>query len=97
MEITRSDVENVAQLAKLKFDDDEIDQLRQQMSSIISYFEKLSELNTDDVAPLSHVLDITNRMRPDEVRESLPQDIALSNAPVSKRGYFSVPKVISND
>jgi aspartyl-tRNA(Asn)/glutamyl-tRNA(Gln) amidotransferase subunit C len=97
MEITIRDVENVARLAKLKFNDDEKIKLCQQMSSIISYFEKLSEINTDDVEPLSHVLEITNRMRSDELRDSLSQDAALSNAPASKHGYFSVPKVISND
>ncbi len=97
MKITLNDVENVARLAKLRFKDVEKNQLQTQMTDIISYFEKLSELDTSDVAPLSHVLDITNRMRPDTLKVSLPQDDALKNAPSAHKGYFSVPKVISNE
>ncbi len=97
MKITISDVDKVARLAKLKFSRQEKTALQQEMSSIISYFEKLSELDTDNVLPLSHVLDITNRMRPDVPETSLSRDKALQNAPASKQGYFCVPKVISNE
>jgi aspartyl-tRNA(Asn)/glutamyl-tRNA(Gln) amidotransferase subunit C len=95
MAITIADVEKIAKLAKLKFSEDEKEKLTVQLAQIIAYVEKLNELNLQNVMPTSHVLDLKNVMRDDEVREGLSQEQALMNAPARHGGFFSVPKVIS--
>lgn len=94
MAITKEDVEKVAKLAKLKFTEEEKEKFTQQLAQIVSYVEKLKELDTEGVEPTSHVLDIKNVFREDKVKESLSQEEALANAPSKKNSYFSVPKVI---
>ena len=95
MGITRADVEKIATLAKLKFSDDEKEKLIEELAQIIAYVEKLNELDLENVPPTSHVLDLKNVMRDDEVRSGLSQEEALMNAPAKHRGFFSVPKVIT--
>lgn len=97
MAITKSDVEKVAHLAKLKFSETEIEKFTHQLSDIVTYIEKLNELDTERTPPTSHVLELTNVMREDEVQQWFGQQKALENAPAKKMGFFSVPKVISND
>ena len=96
MPITIDDVDKIAILAKLKFSPEEKKKFTEQMAQILTYFEKLNELDTDDVPPTYHVLDIKNVMREDKVEPWLTQEEALANAPASKLGFFSVPKVIGN-
>ncbi|MEK6576757.1 MAG: Asp-tRNA(Asn)/Glu-tRNA(Gln) amidotransferase subunit GatC, partial [Nitrospirota bacterium] len=81
MAISKEEVERVAKLARLLVSEEEKDVLARQLSSILTYVGKLNELNTEGVEPLSHVIDIKNVFREDRVRESLSQDLALSNAP----------------
>ncbi len=64
------------------------------MDSILSYMDKLNQLDTTDIDPTSHVLPIKNVFRKDEVRPSLSLEEALSNAPDRKNGFFRVPRVI---
>jgi aspartyl-tRNA(Asn)/glutamyl-tRNA(Gln) amidotransferase subunit C len=97
MVITKSDVEKVAQLAKLKFSETEKERFAHQLSDIVGYMEKLNELDTSDVPVTSHVLNITNVMREDKMEPWLSQDEALANAPVKRMGFFSVPKVIAHE
>jgi len=97
MAITKSEVEKIADLAKLKFTEDEKDKLTQELAQIIAYVEKLNELDLENVPPTSHVLDLKNVMRDDKVRSGLSQEQALMNAPARHDGFFSVPKVISVD
>ena len=66
------------------------------MNSILAYMEKLNELDTTNVEPLSHVMDITNVFREDETRPSLPREKALGNAPDRSEKFFKVPKVIAS-
>jgi aspartyl-tRNA(Asn)/glutamyl-tRNA(Gln) amidotransferase subunit C len=97
MAITKTDVEKIAKLAKLKFSEDEKEKLTEELAQIIAYIEKLNELDLENVAPTSQVLDLKNVMRDDEVRSGLSQEEALMNAPARHGGFFSVPKVISVD
>jgi len=97
MAITISDVEKIAQLAKLKLTQDEKEKFTKELSQIIVYVEKLNELNLENVSPTSHVVDLKNVMREDEVKPWLNQEEALMNAPARHGGFFSVPKVISTD
>src|SRR5262245_64330624 len=98
MPITGSDVEKIAELARLELTAEEIQLFTEQLISIIGHIEKLNELDTTDVAPMSHCTpageDAEHELREDRVRESLGQQIAVENAPDSEAGYFRVPKVI---
>jgi aspartyl-tRNA(Asn)/glutamyl-tRNA(Gln) amidotransferase subunit C len=94
MKITRQEVEHVATLARLELSEQEQEKLTAQLSNILTYVEKLNELDTKDVAPTSHVLDITNVIRDDTPDKSLPQDRALANAPDKAAGHYKVPKII---
>jgi aspartyl-tRNA(Asn)/glutamyl-tRNA(Gln) amidotransferase subunit C len=92
--ITREDVEHVAELARLELTAAEKEQFSAQLNSILTYIEKLSELNTTDVEPTSHVLPMSNIFRDDEVRPSLDRDRVLQNAPQESHFFFKVPRII---
>ena len=94
MSVTLQEVEKIAQLAKLSFSEEEKQKFTEQFNQILAYMEKLNELDTENVEPTAHVLELKNVMRRDEVKEWLSQEEALRNAPRKKDGYFSVPKVI---
>lgn len=94
MPVTIEDVEKVAALAKLQFSDDEKATIARQLDEIVEYVEKLQQLDTDDVPPTSHVIELVNVLRDDKAEPCLSQEEALHNAPAKKNGYFSVPKVI---
>ena len=94
MAITIEQVEHIARLARLQFSDAEKEMLSEELSQILQYMEKLNELDTEGVEPLSHPTELVNIMRPDEVQPSLTQEEALKNAPSKQDGFFKVPKVI---
>lgn len=94
MKITRKDVEHVALLARLEIAEDQIEKFTEQLDAILEYADNLSQLDTAEVRPTAHVLPVHNVMREDEVRPSLPRDLALQNAPHAENGYFKVPKII---
>jgi aspartyl-tRNA(Asn)/glutamyl-tRNA(Gln) amidotransferase subunit C len=98
MPITRIDVEKIADLARLELTAQETDLFTEQLGSIIGYVEKLNELDTTDVPPMSHCApgggDAEYAKRDDKVRPSLGQKLAVENAPDSEGGYFKVPRVI---
>lgn len=94
MSIQTKDVEHVAKLARLHLTDDEREMFTEQLNAILQYAEKLNELNTDDIAPTTHVLHLSNVMREDEVKESLPPEKVFRNAPDEEDGQFKVPAVL---
>ena len=98
MPITRSDVEKIADLARLELTAEETDLFTEQLSSIIGYVEKLNELDTTNVPPMSHCAPAGGygeyARRDDQVRASIGQKLAVENAPDSDGGYFKVPRVI---
>jgi aspartyl-tRNA(Asn)/glutamyl-tRNA(Gln) amidotransferase subunit C len=94
MKISRQEVEHVARLARLELAVQEEDKLTDQLSNILTYVEKLNELDTKGVLPTSHVLDINNVMRSDTPEEGLTQERALANAPEKAAGHYKVPKII---
>ena len=94
MKITISEIEHVAQLARLSFEPDEIRDFARQLNDILGYIGKLEELDTNSIKPTTHALELTNAFREDESRPSLPVDEALSNAPEHENGLFVVPKII---
>ncbi len=94
MKITRKEVEHVASLARLALKEEEMEQFTEQLSEILTYVEKLNELDTQNVEPTSHVLPVNNVMREDEATISLERRKALANAPDRTEEFFRVPKVI---
>jgi len=94
MKISKDEVVKVAELARLEFTDEELDEFTEQLGNILTYIEKLGELDTTGVEPTSHVLDIATPLRDDKVARWLTQEEALSNAPDVEDGYFAVPQVI---
>ncbi|MDH4164462.1 MAG: Asp-tRNA(Asn)/Glu-tRNA(Gln) amidotransferase subunit GatC [Nitrospirota bacterium] len=94
MKITKKEVEHVAKLGRLELSDQETDKLTSQLSNILTYVEKLNELDTKSIEPTAHILDIKNVMRDDVAMPSLPQEKALANAPDKAAGHYKVPKII---
>jgi aspartyl-tRNA(Asn)/glutamyl-tRNA(Gln) amidotransferase subunit C len=96
MEITQKEVENVAKLARLELSDDEKVTFARQLSAILTYMDQLKTLDTTGVEPTATVLPTDNVFRDDEVRPSLPQEKALSNAPDQLDGFFRVPRILED-
>jgi aspartyl-tRNA(Asn)/glutamyl-tRNA(Gln) amidotransferase subunit C len=94
MAVTIKDVEYIADLARLKFSQEELEYFTKQLNQILEYMDKLNELDTDNVEPLSHPVEGTNVFREDKVDESISRGEALKNAPDSDNVFFKVPKVI---
>lgn len=92
--ITREQVQQVANLARLKLTNEEQEQFTQNLNDIFTFMDKLDELDTTNVEPTSHVLGITNVTRADHTRPSLPREEALRNAPEQQDGQFKVPAVL---
>ena len=92
--ITPQDIEHVALLSRLGFDDEQKARFADQLSDILSYAEKLNALDTDGVEPLSHPHPITNVFREDVPHQSLTNEEAIANAPESEDGCFRVPQII---
>jgi aspartyl-tRNA(Asn)/glutamyl-tRNA(Gln) amidotransferase subunit C len=81
MSLTRVQVQHIAELAKLKLSEDEIDRMTVQLSAILDYAARLQELNTDAIPPTASVVPLQNVLREDQVSPSLVRDDVLANAP----------------
>jgi aspartyl-tRNA(Asn)/glutamyl-tRNA(Gln) amidotransferase subunit C len=92
--ITLEDVRYVANLAQLSLDPETEERLVREMGDILSYMDKLNELNTDGVEPMMHVMEVSNVFRDDELGVSLDRDTALMNAPKADGEYFVVPRIL---
>ncbi|WP_405099595.1 Asp-tRNA(Asn)/Glu-tRNA(Gln) amidotransferase subunit GatC [Oceanobacillus sp. FSL H7-0719] len=93
--ISKEQVKHVADLARLAITDEEAEKLTAELRSIIKYAEELNELDTTDIEPTTHVLNLVNVMRKDEPKEWITQDEALKNAPDKDNGHFRVPSILS--
>lgn len=96
MEINDVMVDKLADLARLKFNDEEKLEIKSDLQRMIVFVEKLNELNLDDVEPLLHMSDEVNVLREDVVEGSISRTEAFRNAPVHDDQFFKVPKVIKN-
>ncbi len=90
-------VKQVAKLSRLDLRDDELVQFSNQLSAILEYVEKISQLDTTDTEPLAHCLPVNNCLRPDEIKPSLGTEKTLANAPDKDGQYFIVPKILEGD
>jgi len=94
MSITRQDVEKVALLARLRLTDAELETMTDELSQIVGYVDQLAEVDTSEVAPMAHAIELANVFKDDAVAPSLPREEALANAPHhDQRGYL-VPAVL---
>jgi aspartyl-tRNA(Asn)/glutamyl-tRNA(Gln) amidotransferase subunit C len=89
--IDREQVLHVARLARLSLSDEEVDRMAQEISRVLEHIERISELDLDDVAPTSHVVEVDNALRADEPRPCLPVEVALASAPEVADQGFVVP------
>lgn len=94
MSITIKEVEHVASLARLELTEQEKEQFAGQLNAILKYAEQLDKLDTEGVEPTSHAVPLTNVMREDEIRPSLPIEKVLLNAPDEEDGQIKVPAVL---
>jgi len=92
--ISRSEVNHVARLARLKLDESEADLYQKDLNSILDYAETLKELNTEGIPPMSHVLELKNVWREDKPRKPKDTESILSNAPTREGDYFKVPRIL---
>ena len=94
MKIEIKTVDEVAHLARLEFDEKSKSEIIKDMNNMLSFVEKLNELNTENIEPLVYMTDEVNILREDEVKSEMTQHEALMNAPKKDSDYFKVPKVV---
>lgn len=94
MALSPQEVRKLALLARLELSDEEVEQIGPQLMRILQFVEKLSELDTDGVEPMTTALDVDNRFRPDQSVPGLTHQQALQNAPACDEDYFLVPPVL---
>jgi aspartyl-tRNA(Asn)/glutamyl-tRNA(Gln) amidotransferase subunit C len=89
--IDREQVLHVARLARLELSEDEVARMSKELSDVLGHIEKIGELDLKDVPPTTHVVEVSNALRPDEPEPSLPREVALASAPAVADGGFLVP------
>ena len=94
MEVNDELIDNLANLARLYFNEEEKKEIKGDLQRIIAFIDKLNELDTEGVQPLLHMTDATDVSREDVVQGSITREEALKNAPESDGTFFKVPKVI---
>lgn len=97
MPITRDEVAHLARLARIAVTDDELDVFAGQLDVILTAVARVAEVAADEIPPTTHAVPLTNVLRPDEVRPSLPQDRVLAAAPAAEDGRFRVPRILEDE
>lgn len=96
MEVNDAMIDKLSNLARLSFNETEKKEIKTDLQRMISFVEKLNELDLDNVEPLLHMSDEVNVLREDEVKGTVTREQALKNAPLHDDQFFKVPKVITN-
>jgi aspartyl-tRNA(Asn)/glutamyl-tRNA(Gln) amidotransferase subunit C len=96
MGLSRAEVEKVSLLARLRLSDEELDRMTAQLAQIVEYVEQLGELDTDDVEPMAHAVELSNVFAEDVVRGSFDRDQILANAPKRDEACYRVPAVLGD-
>ena len=94
MSIDKNTVKHISKLARISLDDEKIDSLSKDLSSIIKFIEKLNELKTDETKPLTSIINSSLKLRKDEIKDGKIRDQILKNSPEKNEEFFFVPKVI---
>lgn len=92
--ITTKDVEHIGWLARLKIEEEQLEEYAGQLNSVLDYFGQLDEVDTKEVEPTYHVLEMNNVFRDDKVADCLTHEQAIGNAPKTQNGYFKAPRII---
>jgi aspartyl-tRNA(Asn)/glutamyl-tRNA(Gln) amidotransferase subunit C len=95
--ITRQDVAHLARLARLAVTEEELDTFAGQLDVILGAVARVGEVAAADIPPTSHVVPLTNVLRPDEVAPCLPRDAVLAAAPAAEDGRFRVPRILDEE
>src|SRR5690349_1516387 len=93
-ELTPQEIRKVALLGRLKLTDAELADFTSKLGKVLGYVELLNEIDTDDVEPMVHAVELRNIFRPDEAVPSLSREDALSNAPKTDGRFFLVPQIL---
>jgi aspartyl-tRNA(Asn)/glutamyl-tRNA(Gln) amidotransferase subunit C len=94
MSVDSATVRRIAHLARIAVAEDEVEHLRGELNAILAFVEQLSEVDVEGVEPMTSVIPMAMKKRPDEVTDGgIPDDI-LKNAPAAQDGFFMVPKVV---
>ncbi|MEH0157688.1 Asp-tRNA(Asn)/Glu-tRNA(Gln) amidotransferase subunit GatC [Limibacter armeniacum] len=94
MKIDKEAIEKIAHLSRLYFNEKDEERMVKSMNDIVNWVAKLEEVDTEGVEPLTHMTEVTNNWREDEVKAPLSRDKGLKNAPEKDEAYFRVPKVL---
>jgi len=92
--LTKEQVQHIATLARLQLEEGEFDDVVDKLSRIVDFVDQLQAAPTDDVLPMAHPLNMSQRLRADDVTEADQRDFIQQNAPSTEEGYYLVPKVI---
>lgn len=95
--ISRDDVAHLARLSRLAVTDEELDRFAGQLDQVLTAVARVGEAAVGDVPPMSHAVPLTNVLRPDEVRPSLPRDAVLAGAPAAEDDRFRVPRILGEE
>jgi aspartyl-tRNA(Asn)/glutamyl-tRNA(Gln) amidotransferase subunit C len=95
--ISRDDVAHLARLARLAVTDDELDRFAGQLDQVLAAVARVQEASVADVPPMTHAVPLTNVLRADEVRPSLPRDAVLAGAPAAEDDRFRVPRILGEE
>ena len=94
MSIDKDTVKHISKLAKISLDEKKINSLSKDLSSIMKFIEKLNELNTDKINPLTSIINASLRTRKDEIKDGKIRNQILKNSPDKNEEFFVVPKVV---
>ena len=94
MSITPEQVRHIANLARIRMTEEELERLVPELNNILGWVEQLGEVDTEGVEPVTAVIEQKLRLRDDEVTDGDIRDEILANAPAAEHGFFAVPKVI---
>ena len=94
MSIDKDTVKHISKLARISLDEKKIDSLSKDLTAIMRFIEKLNKLNTDNIGPLTSIINTSLKSRKDEVRDGKIRDEILKNSPEKNDEFFVVPKVI---
>ena len=94
MDIDKKLVKKIATLSRMKIEENEVEKFSNELSKIINWVEKLNEVDTKNITPITNQSDIKIPFRKDKINDGKIEDKILKNAPEKKAGYFVVPKVV---
>ena len=92
--ISKEEIEHIAELAHIQLNEKEKEVFTDQFNDILDFFNEIDKVNTDGVPPTHHTLSVSNVYREDKITPSLSKEDALKNAPKKERGYFKAPRII---